>query len=66
MIKKQKKITLESLDERLERVESSQRKTGVQLDRLEGKFDLCIEGFSSLKERTDKIEERVSVLENRI
>lgn len=67
MVKNEKKkISLESLDERLERVEISQRKAGVQLDRLEYKFDLCLEGFGSLKERADKIEDRVGILDSKI
>ena len=65
MIKKQKKVSLKSLDERVGRVEESVRKIGVHLDKLEDKFDLCIEGFGTLNERSEKMEDRVTILEGR-
>ncbi|MGD1003168.1 MAG: hypothetical protein ABR884_01160 [Minisyncoccia bacterium] len=54
---------LDILEVRMENLERSHRNTGVQLDKLEHKFDLCIEGFGGLNERTSRIEGRVSILE---
>jgi hypothetical protein len=51
------------VDERMDRFEESNRKNGVLLEKLDTKFDLSLEGYSSLKERTDKLEDRVSILE---
>jgi hypothetical protein len=51
---------------RFDRMDESQRKIGFQLERLDHKFDLCFEGFGSLKERTDLLEDRVAKLEERI
>jgi len=56
----------DALEVRVENVERSQRNMGVQLDRLEHKIDLCIEGFGALNERSTKLEDRVSVLEGRV
>ena len=56
---------LNALDVRMENLERLQRNTGVQLDKLEDKMDLCIEGFGSLNERSTKIEDRVSILEEK-
>ena len=56
---------VETLGVRMENLEKSHRNMGLQLDKLEHKFDLCIEGFGGLNERTSKIEGRVSILEGR-
>ena len=53
----------DALEVRMENLERSHRNMGLQLDKLEHKFDLCIEGFGGLNERTSKIEGRVSILE---
>jgi len=53
----------DALEVRMENLKRSHRNMGLQLDKLEHKFDLCIEGFGGLNERTSKIEGRVSILE---
>jgi hypothetical protein len=56
-------VRMEKVETKLEILIESVQKTGVLLERLEGKFDLSLEGYSSLKERADKVEDRVTVLE---
>jgi chromosome segregation ATPase len=51
--------------ERMDRLEESNRKIGVLLEKLDSKFDFALEGYGLLKERTDKLENRVEVLEER-
>ena len=53
----------DALEVRIENLEKSHRNMGLQLDKLEHKFDLCIEGFGGLNDRTSKLEGRVSILE---
>jgi len=55
----------DALAVRVENLERSHRDMGLQLDRLEHKVDLCIEGFGALNERMAKLEDRVTILEDR-
>ena len=53
------------VDERMDLFEESNRKNGALLEKLKSKFDLSIEGYSSLKELSEKMNERLNVLEGR-
>jgi chromosome segregation ATPase len=53
----------DALEVRIENLERSHRNMGLQLDKLEHKFDLCIEGFGGLNEQASKLEGRVSIFE---
>jgi hypothetical protein len=74
---KNKKVTLESLGERIgavdekvealgghmDRLDETYRKQNVLLEKMHKMMDLVVVGFSSVSKRMDKVEDRVGMLE---
>ena len=50
---------------RADNLDRSYHYIGVQMEKLETKFDLALEGYGSLKELGEKMNERLNVLEGR-
>lgn len=51
------------LTTRVDNLDRSYRYIGLQMEKLETKFDLALEGYNSLKELGEKMNERLNVLE---
>jgi len=51
------------VNERMDRFEESNRKTGLLLEKLDSKFDFALEGYSSLKALIEGMNDRMTALE---
>jgi chaperonin cofactor prefoldin len=56
---------MDKLDKKIDKLDASIRKVGIEVEKLSHGFMLFIESYASLSERTEKVEDRVSVLEGK-